>query len=946
MRIRPRHPRSTSIAIAAALVASAAVSSSSQAITQTVTGSFRAEVDRWKGLAFGDASNLYVQPTAAQQAAFRQCFSDLWTGNYTAAGTNTVDTQAAAFGYEYIRFNDTDTGQVYYGLREVLTNGAQTKGWGITFANFSAGSNTMVEVPHVRFDTNTEDLGARTFQNSAARGFTMAGAHRNANGFGTADVARLVGGSTFQVAHEVMNGPAAQTVGWQIHGFDLSGIPTFPADTAVVMTNGNGTVTAQQRDLNARYDANGWLAYGYNTLATNNALNVEINTGSDGTVYPGTTFDDLGAVGNHQGAYSRSLGGVFMHVEHEQLIRFSTANRTLAAGILADSMRATGPVAAVVKKWDAGAGATSGSWTTGSGSNWSTDGLPQANNAVTFDNSLVATLPANMTLTAQSVSVRSITWDSNQSSTLASATTGSTDSVIALYGDGPTSSTPLLRMGASATNSTFTIAPGSTSTGSGEVEVWLNATGAFEVTQPGATLAVGAIVRELGPSRRLIKTGNGTLVLSNASNAFTGGVTPRAGVMSIASIGAMGTSPAAPVADFVRFEGGTLRYTGASATMANNRGITLVSSGSLDVSNASTALTFNGVVTGAGTLNLVGPGTVLLGGANTFGGTLLVSAGKLVANSATALGTTGGPTLVLSGATLELRGTGTDYAAEPLMIAGSGSAGSAGAVVFSGASAIRFPGSISLSIAATIANTATSAVILPGGVSGAQALTFAGVSPVSVGRVRVANLNVVAPRVTFAPEAASGLGSTSVVTDLTIANGSTLDISGASLVVNYEGASPAASLRARLSSAFAGGAWTGTGLTSSVAQGTQRMVGYAHSSVMSSVNIEDVMLDSTSLLVRLTLGGDATLDSTVNFDDLLRLAAKYNQAGTWDEGDFNYDGVVTFDDLLILAANYNSSLPASAGWAAAQAVPEPGLMLASFATAGLLARVRRRVPCG
>lgn len=57
---------------------------------------------------------------------------------------------------------------------------------------------------------------------------------------------------------------------------------------------------------------------------------------------------------------------------------------------------------------------------------------------------------------------------------------------------------------------------------------------------------------------------------------------------------------------------------------------------------------------------------------------------------------------------------------------------------------------------------------------------------------------------------------------------------------------------------------------------------------------------------------DATLEGSVNFDDLLRLAANYNTSGTaWNADDFNDDGSVSFDDLLALAANYNMTLTGS-----------------------------------
>ncbi len=88
--------------------------------------------------------------------------------------------------------------------------------------------------------------------------------------------------------------------------------------------------------------------------------------------------------------------------------------------------------------------------------------------------------------------------------------------------------------------------------------------------------------------------------------------------------------------------------------------------------------------------------------------------------------------------------------------------------------------------------------------------------------------------------------------------------------------------------------------------------------------------------------GDANLDTFVNFDDLLLLASSYNlpTGQRWRHGDFTGDGAVTFDDLLQLAGNYNA--PPSAGFAYAQAIPEPTSMVVCAALAGTLRRRRRR----
>ena len=114
-----------------------------------------------------------------------------------------------------------------------------------------------------------------------------------------------------------------------------------------------------------------------------------------------------------------------------------------------------------------------------------------------------------------------------------------------------------------------------------------------------------------------------------------------------------------------------------------------------------------------------------------------------------------------------------------------------------------------------------------------------------------------------------------------------------------------------------------------------------------------VAVDNTTMLLAYARMGDANLSGTVDFDDLLLLAASYGQTtgAHWNNGDADYDGNVDFDDLLALAKNYGTGttaapLGASAtftqDWALARAVaPEPSLLaMAGFA---LMTRRRRSV---
>ena len=70
--------------------------------------------------------------------------------------------------------------------------------------------------------------------------------------------------------------------------------------------------------------------------------------------------------------------------------------------------------------------------------------------------------------------------------------------------------------------------------------------------------------------------------------------------------------------------------------------------------------------------------------------------------------------------------------------------------------------------------------------------------------------------------------------------------------------------------------------------------------------------------------GDANLDGSVGFDDLLVLAQHYGNAGSFADGDFTGDGTVGFSDLLVLAQNYGQS--ASGTGPAVMAVPEPSVV--------------------
>jgi autotransporter-associated beta strand protein len=210
------------------------------------------------------------------------------------------------------------------------------------------------------------------------------------------------------------------------------------------------------------------------------------------------------------------------------------------------------------------------------------------------------------------------------------------------------------------------------------------------------------------------------------------------------------------------------------------------------------------------------------------------------------------------------------------------------------------------------------------------------------------------------------VGDGTAATPLATSGNGRVDLRNNSMVVDYVPGSESAamvSVRNLIVAGYNGGAWNGTGVASTTVAATPgRALGYAQASEIPAAaggTFQGQSVDPSSVLVRPTLSGDATLDGTVDFNDLVKLAQNYNTTlavdSWWNNGDFTYDGTVDFNDLVKLAQNYNTSLPGGAvpgapvGFeadlaAAFAAVPEPGaialLGLAGCAVMG--GRQRRR----
>jgi autotransporter-associated beta strand protein len=158
----------------------------------------------------------------------------------------------------------------------------------------------------------------------------------------------------------------------------------------------------------------------------------------------------------------------------------------------------------------------------------------------------------------------------------------------------------------------------------------------------------------------LVKTGAGTLTLSNAVNAYNGTTTISNGVL------VAGTLTAGLVADSIGFaggarqllfDGGTLRYAGANVSTDRPFDITAGKTATIDVSTAATTLTWTGGANAtSGGFAKAGAGTLLLTAAHQYTGNTTVSAGTLVIDTSGSLASTGAMN-VSTGGTLLMNGT-------------------------------------------------------------------------------------------------------------------------------------------------------------------------------------------------------------------------------------------------------------------------------------------------
>jgi hypothetical protein len=189
-------------------------------------GNLNNQIARLETNAPRPGSQGFLQPDAAALDDFSRLTEEILANRLQAAAEI-----AAQYDYELVRYIDRgaqDAETIV--LRELKPF---RRAWGLYIFRPEActpGTNTIiVEAPHTLADEGTPQIALDTFRALQACALLVAGAHRDANQDGSADVAHNPQ-TVFQAIHEALANAAGQSgLILQIHGFAAGKHPGYPA---------------------------------------------------------------------------------------------------------------------------------------------------------------------------------------------------------------------------------------------------------------------------------------------------------------------------------------------------------------------------------------------------------------------------------------------------------------------------------------------------------------------------------------------------------------------------------------------------------------------------------------------------------------------------------------------------------------------------------------------
>lgn len=259
----------------------------------TITGSLRNQINALEDKMPRANSADYVIPTDQERADFAELIPVLGSGNLARAVHLAAENNYTLNYYE----DRGDDKAVNYLLRERTPI---QKGWGLYVFRVNSTSNIIVEAPHPLYDRHSPSVALDIYRALDARALLIAGAHRNANSDGSADVAHAAK-SIFQSVHlaliQEIQAASADAIILQIHGFHTSKHEGYPQ---VVFGFGE-TVEPEELDL------------------AENIKNALSKEGVRAGLCGGNALQDLCATTNVQG--SAAYDGIFIHMELDEKLR-------------------------------------------------------------------------------------------------------------------------------------------------------------------------------------------------------------------------------------------------------------------------------------------------------------------------------------------------------------------------------------------------------------------------------------------------------------------------------------------------------------------------------------------------------------------------------------------------------------------------------------------------
>lgn len=244
-----------------------------------------------------EGSQAYVVANQQEQAAFAEIAGKIESGDIRNG-----EILAAQYHYHLSPFPDRE----HAGATSYLLVEAEPiqKGWGLYAFRDGATSHILVEAPHPISDENTSVVAVDVYQRLNAQALLIAGAHRNANQGGSADVAH-VPESIFQSVHAALLQTTLQEGGQpivlQIHGYASAKHPGYPNVVLGLGLNpGEAGVSLAHRIVHA----------------------LEANNISAG-ICTETSWKDLCATKNLQSAAMKN--GIFIQLEMDEPMRLDDA---------------------------------------------------------------------------------------------------------------------------------------------------------------------------------------------------------------------------------------------------------------------------------------------------------------------------------------------------------------------------------------------------------------------------------------------------------------------------------------------------------------------------------------------------------------------------------------------------------------------------------------------